>query len=148
MRNYLRIIFLISSLIIIAKYAWGEKLTFDLQDLYVYRANVVSVYDGDTVKLDIDLGLNVWIHKSSVRLYGIDAPEIKGKERPKGIKARDRLRYLVDGKEVIIRTHKDRTGKYGRYLVEIYTIGKDGRLININEQLVKEKHAVEYMKGD
>lgn len=146
MRTYLRIIFLISSLLIIARYAWGEPLSFEPQHLYVYRAKVISVYDADTVKLDIDLGMNMWIHKTNVRLYGINAPEVRGIERPKGIRARDRLRELIQGQDVIIRTHKDRTGKFGRYLCELYTIEKDGRLININELLVAEGHAVEYMK--
>jgi micrococcal nuclease len=146
MKTYLRIIFLISSLIIIAKYAFGEELVFEPQHLYVYRAEVISVYDADTVKLDIDLGMGVWIRKTNVRLYGINAPEVRGKERSKGIRARDRLRELVQGQEVIIRTHKDRTGKFGRYLCELYIAGKDGRLININDLLIAEGHAVEYMK--
>lgn len=32
-----------------------------LDSLYHYRAEVVSVYDGDTCTLDIDLGMDVWI---------------------------------------------------------------------------------------
>jgi len=45
------------------------------------------------------------------------------------------------GKTVIIKTIKDRKGKYGRYLTIIY---KDG--VNINELLIKKGHAIKYDK--
>ncbi len=35
---------------------------------YVYDARVVSVYDGDTIRVDIDLGFNLWLHNESIRL--------------------------------------------------------------------------------
>lgn len=28
--------------------------------LYHYKANIVLVYDGDTIRADIDLGMNIW----------------------------------------------------------------------------------------
>lgn len=38
--------------------------------LYKYKANVVSVYDGDTIRIDIDLGLKTWIRDERMRLAG------------------------------------------------------------------------------
>ncbi len=87
--------------------------------LYSYKAVVRSVYDGDTCTVDIDLGLGTWVHGEKIRLYRINAPEVRGVERPAGLKARDFLRSLIDGKEIFIQTIKDRKGKYGRYLGEI-----------------------------
>ncbi len=45
--------------------------------MYEYQARIISVYDGDTVNADIDLGLET--HRLiKIRLYGINAPEMTG----------------------------------------------------------------------
>ena len=49
-----------------------------ITNLYFYKANVTSVYDGDTITADIDLGLGVFIKKQKLRLSRIDAPELRG----------------------------------------------------------------------
>lgn len=46
-------------------------------ELYKYCAKVMSVYDGDTIRVDIDLGLKTWIKNESIRLNRINAPEGK-----------------------------------------------------------------------
>ena len=106
---------------------------------YQYRAIITDVYDGDTVTADIDLGFDIWRRNERLRLYGIDAPEVRGQERQKGLLARDALRERLVGKEVTICTIKDKTGKYGRYLVRIF---ERGRLINL--WLVRVGHAEPY----
>ncbi len=45
-------------------------------NLYLYKAKIISVYDGDTCRVDIDLGLKVWIKNEKLRLLRIDAPEL------------------------------------------------------------------------
>ena len=50
---------------------------------YLYKATVTEVYDGDTITVDIDLGLNVWLKDQTLRLLGIDTPELRGEERLK-----------------------------------------------------------------
>ena len=104
--------------------------------MYEYKAIVKKVYDGDTVTLDIDVGFDVWIKNQRVRLLHIDAPELRGDERPDGLKAKERLLELIPvGSEVTIRTKKDKKGKYGRYLVEIYN---DASKFSCNEILLSE----------
>ena len=89
--------------------------------MYEYRAIVIKIYDGDTITVDIDLGFNIWKKKQSLRLGRIQAAEIRGEEREVGLKIRDTLReWLPLGSEVYVVTDKDNTGKYGRYLAEIY----------------------------
>lgn len=100
--------------------------------MYEYRAKIIRVYDGDTVTAVLDLGFNVSITEN-VRLSGLDAPEVRGDERPDGLISRDRLREKVLDKNVIIKTFKDRTGKYGRYIGELYLEEE-----NINEWLISE----------
>ena len=106
---------------------------------YLYWALCTGVYDGDSVTLDISLGLGVHLHDQKIRLYGIDTPEIRGTKRPAGLVARDRLRELVLNEWVLVETIFDRTGKYGRLLGVLY---KDG--VNINELLLDEGLAEPY----
>ena len=96
------------------------------------EGKVVKVYDGDTITVLIDLGFGVTF-KEKVRLYGINTPEIRGKERPDGLISRDRLRERILDKDVIIKTLKDKKGKYGRYIAEVYLEEE-----NINNWLVSE----------
>ncbi|MDZ7764882.1 MAG: thermonuclease family protein [Melioribacteraceae bacterium] len=111
------------------------------KSLYYYRANVVYVYDGDTITVDIDLGLKVFVHGEKIRLSRINTPEIRGEERPDGLKARDYLRNLIMNKNIFIETIKDKKGKYGRYLGEIFLPDENGKLINVNDLLVENGFA-------
>jgi micrococcal nuclease len=108
--------------------------------MYTYKAHVVSVYDGDTLTVDIDLGFDIHFKDMKIRMYGIDTPEIRGTSRPKGLISRDALRERILGKDVIVRTIRDTQEKYGRYLA---VIDLDGE--NINRWMVVNKYAVEYM---
>lgn len=112
----------------------------DLQ-LYVYKARVTSVYDGDTCTVDIDLGLSTWIHGEKIRLHRINAPEIRGEERDRGLKSAEFLKGLILGKDIILQTVKDKKEKYGRYLGEIWIPGANGETINVNDKMVKQGYA-------
>ena len=70
------------------------------------------------------------MHKQKVRLLGINTPEVRGPEREKGLVSRNRLRDLIDGKDIIVSTYKVKGGKYGRLLATIFLDGVD-----INQQL-------------
>jgi micrococcal nuclease len=107
--------------------------------MYEYRAIVTRVYDGDTITVDIDLGFYTWIKSQVIRLYGIDTPEIRGEERPEGLVSAEWLRSRILDKEVILKTHKDQKGKYGRWLAEVYLDG-----VNLNEKLIEEGLAEPY----
>ena len=109
--------------------------------LYHYKAKVVNVYDGDTCTVDIDLGLHIWNKGEKIRLNRINAPELRGNEKPKGLKSRDFLRSLIFDKEIFIETIKDKKEKYGRYLAEIWLEDEKGKFININDVMVKNGFA-------
>ena len=110
----------------------------DNDSFYTYKAVISSVYDGDTVTADIDLGFHTWLRGEKLRLSRINTPEVRGIERPQGLISRDWLRERINGKQIIIKTSKDKKGKYGRYLVEIFLDD-----VNINDELV-EKELAEY----
>jgi micrococcal nuclease len=57
---------------------------------FVYRLKALAkVVDGDTLDLDLDLGFSL-VLRQRVRLYGLDAPEIRSKdpaEKAKGLES-------------------------------------------------------------
>jgi len=106
--------------------------------LYHYKASVLEIYDADTIRVEIDLGFGLKWRGSDgrgvqIRLFGLDAPEMKGPEREKGIISRDYLRNLILGKEVTLKTVKDSSEKWGRYLGVILLDS-----LNVNEHLITE----------
>jgi micrococcal nuclease len=107
--------------------------------MYEYRATLVSVYDADTIRFDIDLGFKIWMSNQIVRLYGINAWEVRGDERERGLAAKEATldQFTEHGNDIILKTIKDNTGKYGRWLGII--TWEDG--FNLNEWLVAEGHA-------
>lgn len=109
--------------------------------LYHYKAVVIGVYDGDTITVNIDLGLNTWINNEKIRLSRINAPELKGKSRKRGLKSKEYLKTIVGGKEILLQTIKDRKEKYGRYLGEIWLEKSDGKFENVNDLMVKNNFA-------
>lgn len=110
--------------------------------LYHYKAHVTDVYDGDTCTVDIDLGLHLTVKGEKVRLHRINAPELKGSEKEKGIKARDFLREQILDKDIMLETIKDRLEKYGRYLGEIHIEAEPGKFVNVNDLIVQNGFAV------
>ena len=111
---------------------------------FCYRATVVRVVDGDTIRLDIDLGFDIVLNNQSVRLYRVDTPECRTrdlKEKAAGLLAKSVVKGFVDqGSKVVIKTYLDTKGKFGRILGTIIT--DEG--VNINEHLINNNYAVEY----
>ncbi len=96
---------------------------------YVYLAKVISVYDGDTLNLSIDLGMGI-SYNARCRLEGLDTPELKSKdasERQAAAASRDSLLKLVEGKNLLVKSMA-KPDKYGRLLVRIWT--EDGNCVN------------------
>ena len=106
---------------------------------WTYKGVVVNVVDGDTVDIFVDVGFRQSF-TDRFRLFGINTPEIRGPEREKGLVSKKWLKDRVLGKEVVIDSHKDTRGKFGRWLADIWIDG-----VNVNKQLVdlglaEEKH--------
>ena len=111
--------------------------------MYEYRCKVTRVVDGDTVDIDIDLGFGVWLHKERVRIYGIDTPESRTRDKVEkrfGLLAKEFVKGFVKGSSVILRTQKyDAKGKFGRILGDIIVDDK-----SLSETMIQEHHAVAY----
>lgn len=102
---------------------------------YTYAAIVRRVIDGDTLRVDWDLGAHIWLRDVPLRLLGVDAPELRGPTRQAGIAARDWLvARLPEGTAVTIKTEKG--DAFGRYLATVW-LGDE----NINVELTRAGHA-------
>ena len=108
--------------------------------MYQYKAKLIKVVDGDTVDALIDCGFSTF-KKERVRLYGINAPESRTrdkKEKKRGLASKARLKELIkEGKnEFIVETMIDKKGKYGRLLGELFNPSGVGT--SYNKTLVKK----------
>lgn len=108
---------------------------------YVYEAEIVEVIDGDTIVADIDLGFRIWLRHESLRLWGVDTPEVRGAEKAAGLEVRDLVAsWLPVGQKTLIRTLEDnvggdRTGSLHRYLV---VVCPEGWSESVNARLLRE----------
>lgn len=67
---------------------------------YCYGALVTAIYDGDTIICDIDTFAHMWKKDEIIRLYGINAQEIR-RSKSKGIDAAD-VQIGYDHRDVLI----------------------------------------------
>ena len=102
---------------------------------------VIKVYDGDTITVGAILLDKPY--RFSVRLRGIDTPEMKGgsaHEKELAIKARDELSKRIMNKIVTLKNLE--TEKYGRILADVYLEEEC-----MNQWLIKEGFAKKYDGG-
>ena len=115
--------------------------------MYEYPVKIIKVVDGDTVDVDIDLGFGIWLRNERVRLYGIDTPESRTRDKVEkryGLYAKNYLKSRL-GKTSTLRTQKDGKGKFGRILGEfiIYDAETDAYR-SVNQMMIEQHIAVEY----
>jgi endonuclease YncB( thermonuclease family) len=107
-------------------------------------SKVISVYDGDTFRVDIDslppiVGKNI-----PIRVNGVDTPEIRGKceyEKNLAIEARDFVRAKLANAKEIKLTNLQR-GKYFRVVANVLIDG-----VSLERELLDNKLAYEYGGG-
>ena len=122
---------------------WDDTVPFTFP---ITGGQVIKVYDADTITIASKLPYDASpLYRLSVRLNGIDTPEMKGKdvsaeEKEAAILARNFVSNLVLHKYV--RLENIESEKYGRILADVY-LGD----IHLNELLIKERYAVKYDGG-
>ncbi len=106
------------------------------------EATVVSVSDGDTVRVEIDG------QPQTVRLILIDTPETRKPNSPVecfGPEATARTKAMLPkGRTVYLEKDVSETDRYGRLLRYVWFEGRDGRAYLANELLVREGYAALY----
>ncbi len=108
------------------------------------KGYVIKVYDGDTITIASKLPyLESPLYRFSVRLNGIDCPEIKGKdehEKACAQIAKEEVSDLILNKVVTLQNLQ--TEKYGRILADVYIND-----LHLNKYLVEKRLAVVYDGG-
>ena len=120
---------------------WNDTVPFKIP---ITGGYVLKVYDGDTIMIASKLPFeNSPIYRFSVRLAGIDTPEIKGKtenEKNMAKEAKNKLQNMIMNKYILLKNVN--TEKYGRILADIYL--ED---LHINKWLIEQNLAVKYDGG-
>lgn len=116
--------------------------------MYTYKAKLIRVINGDTVVAEVDLGFNVFV-RQRIKLFGIDTPDSKSNDpaiKELGLESKAKLLELLT-REFVVETILNKRGKVGRVLGIVFAIASDGSLLNINDTLVNQGHAVGYSLG-
>lgn len=98
--------------------------------LFALSGKVVSVHDGDTITILAGK------EQVKIRLFGIDAPELK---QPYGKKSKRFLSNLIAGQ--IVEVKENGNDRYGRTIGTIFLNGED-----INAQMVESGYAWAYRR--
>lgn len=105
---------------------------------------VIKVYDGDTFTLAAQLPYDTTItYRFSIRLNGIDSPEIKTNvaiEKQLAIVSRDALSNLIMDKIVSLKNIS--IEKYGRILADVYLDD-----LHVNKWMIEKGYAIKYNGG-
>ena len=118
----------------------GTQRVLDLLDVLIGQGGATL---GDVTKMKKILGVH---RKERLRFSRINAWETRGEHKIKGKLAKARVAELIPvGEKILVKTEKDKRGKYGRYIAEIFML--DGPVSkNLNDLLLNEGHAVLYNK--
>lgn len=115
--------------------------------MYEYRCKLRRVVDGDTVDIDIDLGFDIWLTNQRVRLYGVDTPESRTRDKEEkkyGLAAKAYVERFLDDEWLTLKTAEfNAVGKFGRILGSLYRTSSFADQ-SLNEYLIEKHHAVPY----
>ncbi|WP_026301149.1 thermonuclease family protein [Colwellia piezophila] len=102
---------------------------------------VTSIYDGDTFRANLKGYPAIIGEHMSIRINGIDTPELRGKcdkEKQLARKAKQfTVEHLRAAKNITLNNIK--RGKYFRLIADVYVDG-----VSLGELLLKQGHAIRY----
>ena len=104
-----------------------------------FKARYVSCYDGDTCRFDLHVWLGLTMH-TSVRLRGVDTPEIAGAcdvEKKIAVAARDfmRAKLVLASSVWVLNVEDDKFG--GRVLADLMIDGRSAATLLIDAGLAR-----------
>ena len=130
-----------NELSIIQNVSYKDTIRFIPQ---ITLGKVIKIYDGDTFTLATQLHYDPTnIYRFSIRLRGIDSPEIKTTsaiEKKLAILSRDALSSLIMDKIVFLKNIS--IEKYGRILADVYLDE-----LNVNAWMIEKGYAIKYNGG-
>lgn len=118
--------------------------------IYAYRFRLERVVDGDTLDVLVDCGFDVW-RAVTVRLYGVNCPEMKGASKADGRAAKQATMDWFDGHTDFVMLSHQKRGRSGvdsfrRYLAIVYGNTPKGDQECLQEHLLNTGHAQKFME--
>jgi micrococcal nuclease len=111
--------------------------------MFEYNATLVRTLDGDTIEVCLDVVFKTFIHVK-LRLKDIDTAELNSRdsdERVEALNAKQFVEKTLQGKKLIVKTYKTRTGRYrktfDRYVADVYIVNDSGNTVSLQE-MIKE----------
>ena len=143
MKNRYKLLILVLVGIFLAiMYSYSEAASKTYGTVVV--SQLVSVYDGDTFKVNIDGWPDIVGKKISIRIYGIDTPEIRGTSgqvKELALKAKSLSKSRLESAQTITLRNM-RRGKYFRIIADVYVDH-----VHLGELLIRRGLAKEYHGG-
>lgn len=130
-------------LIFTAKYITENKtqknISIQTQNDIFKGVKIVSVYDGDTFKINLNCNTEIFCDNVSVRVKGIDCPEIKGKTEKEKQLAKEAKQFTNDflesGTVILKNCTRD---KYFRINCAVEVNGQDLAALLLDKGLAYE----------
>jgi len=115
-------------------------------EFYNYKLKQIDkVVDGDTIDVTIDLGFDIFTSQR-IRLKGVNTPESRTRdkeEKKRGLAAKSFVEFQLSSiEDVVLKTFKDKPGKYGRVLGDFIINGES--LVN---QIIDQGYGIPYNGG-
>ena len=108
------------------------------------KVKLISVYDGDTFKVNLPCKEKLFCQNISVRVRGINTPELNSKnikEKQNALKAKQFTQEVLLGGKIILKNCT--RDKYFRLLCNVF-IKKEKEEINLAKRLLLSGLAVKY----
>lgn len=106
---------------------------------FIYPVSTYRVVDGDTIAVTLDLGFGIQ-YSTSVRLAGLNAPEITGRERPAGLMVATRVQRWMEQHPQIFVQYVAEDAYAGRIVGTVLTPSGE----SLNTWLLQTGQAIPY----
>lgn len=108
-----------------------------------FRAEYLKNYDGDTITVNLDCNQPLFCQNMSIRLNGVDTPEIRGKCKKEKLLAKKAKYYVRQKiKKSDLKLKNCKKGKYFRLVCDVYYNN-----ISLAKKLIEQNLAVRYDGG-
>lgn len=91
-----------------------------MDDVYVRRARLIRVIDGDSYEMRIDLGYRVE-GRFHIRVRGLNTPELNTLEGREAKALAERI-FAANPDRIVVQSYKDRQS-FARWICDVYISG-------------------------
>lgn len=117
--------------------------------MWQYRAKLVSIVDGDTIDVLVDVGFHM-LATVRLRLLGVNTYELHDPDpgiRLKAISGKNFLCKLSQTSgEWPLKVETQKSDAFGRWLANVWYTDRDGKEGHINQELLDSGLAIPYQR--